>query len=76
MMSIMPQCLFDKRREGFVIAEGAGVLILEEYERAVARQANILGEIVGYGSTSDAYHITAPDENAEGVTRALELAPS
>ena len=65
---------FDKRREGFVIAEGAGVLILEEYERAVARQANILGEIVGYGSTSDAYHITAPDENAEGVTRALELA--
>jgi 3-oxoacyl-[acyl-carrier-protein] synthase II len=67
---------FDKRREGFVIAEGAGVLILEEYERAVARQANILGEIVGYGSTSDAYHITAPDENAEGVARALELALS
>ncbi len=67
---------FDKRREGFVIAEGAGVLILEEYDRAVARQANILGEIVGYGSTSDAYHITAPDENAEGVARALELALS
>ena len=67
---------FDKRREGFVIAEGAGILILEEYERAVARQANILGEIVGYGSTSDAYHITAPDENAEGVARALELALS
>lgn len=65
---------FDKRREGFVIAEGAGVLILEEYERAVARKAHILGEIVGYGSTSDAYHITAPDENAEGVSRALELA--
>ncbi len=65
---------FDARREGFVIAEGAGVLILEEYERAVARGAHILGEIVGYGTTSDAFHITAPDEEANGVSRALELA--
>ena len=65
---------FDARRDGFVIAEGAGVLILEEYERAQARGANILGEIVGYGSTSDAFHITAPDEEAKGVSRALELA--
>lgn len=65
---------FDARREGFVIAEGAGVLILEEYERAVSRGAQILGEIVGYGTTSDAFHITAPDEEANGVSRALELA--
>ena len=65
---------FDARREGFVIAEVAGVLILEEYERALARGANILGEIVGYGTTSDAFHITAPDEEANGVSRALELA--
>jgi 3-oxoacyl-[acyl-carrier-protein] synthase II len=65
---------FDARREGFVIAEGAGVLILEEYERALARGAHILGEIVGYGTTSDAFHITAPDEEANGVSRALELA--
>ena len=65
---------FDARREGFVIAEGAGVLILEEYERAIARGAHILGEIVGYGTTSDAFHITAPDEEANGVSRALELA--
>jgi 3-oxoacyl-[acyl-carrier-protein] synthase II len=65
---------FDARREGFVIAEGAGVLILEEYERAVSRGAVILGEIVGYGTTSDAFHITAPDEEANGVSRALELA--
>ena len=65
---------FDARREGFVIAEGSGVLILEEYERAISRGANILGEIVGYGTTSDAFHITAPDEEANGVARALELA--
>ncbi len=65
---------FDARREGFVIAEGSGVLILEEYERALARGAHILGEIVGYGTTSDAFHITAPDEEANGVSRALELA--
>lgn len=65
---------FDLRREGFVIAEGSGVLILEEYTRAIERGANILGEIVGYGTTSDAFHITAPDEEANGVSRALELA--
>ena len=65
---------FDKRRAGFVIAEGAGVFIFEEYEHAKKRGANILAEVVGYGTTSDAYHITAPDVNAEGVSRALNEA--
>ncbi len=62
---------FDKRRSGFVMAEGAGILVLEEYDRAIARKAPILGEIVGYGSTSDAYHITAPDETAEAVAACM-----
>ncbi|MGA0351650.1 MAG: beta-ketoacyl-ACP synthase II [Acholeplasmataceae bacterium] len=62
---------FDARRGGFVIGEGAGIFIFEEYEHAKARGANILAEVVGYGSTSDAFHITAPDTEAEGVTRAL-----
>ncbi|MFA5005916.1 MAG: beta-ketoacyl-ACP synthase II [Candidatus Izemoplasmatales bacterium] len=65
---------FDKRRSGFVMAEGAGILVLEEYERAVARKASIYGEVVGYGATSDAYHITAPDESAEAVARCMTLA--
>ena len=65
---------FDKRRAGFVIAEGAGVFVFEEYEHAKKRGANILAEVVGYGTTSDAYHITAPDVNAEGVSRALNEA--
>ncbi len=65
---------FDKNRNGFVIAEGSGVLILEEYEHAIARSANIYGEIVGYASTCDAYHITAPDETAEGITKCIQLA--
>lgn len=65
---------FDQNRSGFVIAEGAGVLILEELEHALKRQAPILAEIVGYGTTSDAYHITAPDDTAEGVTKCLQLA--
>jgi 3-oxoacyl-[acyl-carrier-protein] synthase II len=65
---------FDKRRSGFVIAEGAGVLILEEYEHAKRRGAKIYGEIIGYGVTCDAYHITAPDETAEGIIRAIKLA--
>lgn len=65
---------FDKRRSGFVIAEGAGVLILEEYEHAKRRGAKIYGEIIGYGSTCDAFHITAPDETAEGIIRAINLA--
>lgn len=65
---------FDQRRAGFVIGEGAGIMIFESYEHAKERGANILAEVVGYGSTSDAYHITAPDTEAEGVKRALENA--
>jgi 3-oxoacyl-[acyl-carrier-protein] synthase II len=65
---------FDTRRTGFVIAEGAGTLILEEYEHAKKRNAPILAEMVGYGTTSDAFHMTAPDENAEGIEMCLRLA--
>ena len=62
---------FDRRRNGFVIAEGAGILILEEYEHAVKRGAPILAEMVGYGTTSDAFHMTAPDDEANGITECL-----
>lgn len=65
---------FDKRRGGFVIGEGSVALVLEEYERAKARGAKIYGEIVGYGSTCDAYHITAPHPDAEGGTNAMKQA--
>ncbi|MDD2574972.1 MAG: beta-ketoacyl-ACP synthase II [Acholeplasmataceae bacterium] len=58
---------FDKERSGFVIGEGAGILVLEEYEHAKKRGVNILAEVVGYGTTSDAFHITSPDESANGI---------
>jgi 3-oxoacyl-[acyl-carrier-protein] synthase II len=65
---------FDLRRDGFVMGEGAGVLVLEELSAAQARGATIVGELAGYGSTSDAYHLTAPQPSGEPAARAIELA--
>lgn len=65
---------FDKERSGFVMGEGAGIVVLEEYEHAKARGATILAEVVGYSTTCDAFHITAPEESGEAMARAMELA--
>ena len=65
---------FDARRNGFIIAEGSGMLVLEAEEHARARGANILGELAGYGATSDAFHITQPGEHGEGAARAMTTA--
>ena len=65
---------FDKDRSGFVMGEGAGIVVLEELQHAINRGANIFAEVVGYGATCDAYHITSPAEDGSGAAKAMTLA--
>ena len=66
--------LFDKDRDGFILSEGAGMLMLEDYDEAKKRDANIIGEIIGYGITNDAFHITQPDNESTGASNAITMA--
>ena len=65
---------FDKERNGFVMGDGSGILVLEELEHALARGAKIYGEVVGYGATADAYHVTLPEPTGEGAAKAMKFA--